>query len=132
MDGDRPVEGILVTLSAKGGQGAYACNGVADNKGVAQILSSRSSYTGKGVPVGTYAVVLSETIELPPELEPQENDQNLPMAAQIAKDRKIEAFLRSAKRSVPVVLTTAGTSPIELEVAKGQLATVIIDVAKHR
>ena len=132
MDGDRPVAGILVTLSAKGGQGAFACNGVADDNGVAQILSSRSSYTGKGAPAGMYAVVLSETIELPPELEPQESDQDLPMAAQVAKDRKVEAFLRSAERSVPAVLTSASTSPIELEVAKGQNATVIIDVAKHR
>ena len=132
LDGDRPVTGILVTLSAKGSQGAFACNGVANDNGVALIRSSRSSYTGKGAPTGTYAVVLSETIELPPELEPQESDQNLPMAAQVAKDRKVEAFLRTAKRLVPVILTTARTSPIEITVAKGQNATVEIDVAKHR
>jgi hypothetical protein len=132
MDGDQPVKGILVTLSAKGGQGAFACNGVADDKGVAQIRSTRGSHTGKGAPEGTYAVVLSETIVLPSELEPQESDQDLSEAAQAAKNRKVEAFLRTVKRSVPVVLTATGTSPVELVVAKGQSATIVIDVAKHR
>ena len=132
MDGGQPVAGILVTLSAKSSQGTFACNGVADDKGVARIQSTRGSYTRKGAPTGTYAVVLSETIELPPELEPQESDQDLPVAARLAKDRKAEEFIRSAERSVPVALTTSGTSPIELVVAKGQNATITVDVAAHR
>jgi len=130
MDGDQPMAGILVTLFAKSGHGAYACNGVTDGKGAAQIQSSRGSYTGKGVPAGTYSVVLSENIVLPADLEPQTSDEDLSPTAQAEKERKRNEFV-SKNRLVPSVLTTA-SSPTELVVAKGKNATVEIDVAKHR
>ena len=131
MNGDQPMADVQVILLAKAGQGAHACTGVTGNDGVAKIQASRGSYTGKGVPAGTYSVVLSESIDVPENLIAQESDQNLPPAAQAEKSRKLDEFL-SKNRVVPVVLSTATTSPIELVVAKGQDATVMIDVAKHR
>ena len=131
MNGKQPMAGVLVTLSAKGGQGAYACNGVTGNDGVALIRSTRGSYTGSGVPAGTYAVVLNETIELPADLEPQETDQDLPSAVLAKKERELAEFL-SKNRSVPSTLTTAGASPIEVVVAKGQNAIVAVDISEHR
>ena len=131
-DGEQPITGLLVTLVSKDSHGAYACNGVTNGKGVAEIRSSRGSYTGKGVPSGTYTVVLLETIELPPELVPQESDQDLPQSARVAKDRKAEEFMQSAMRSVPAVLTATGTSPIDVSVTKKQGGTVVVNVAEHR
>ena len=122
---------IMVTLRVKSGQGAYACNGVTDNSGAALIQSTRGSYTGKGVPAGTYLVVLSENITLPAELEPQTSDEDLPPAAQAEKERKRNEFV-SKNRTVPATLTALRTSPVELEVTKGQQAAITIDVAKHR
>ena len=131
MNGDQPMAGIQIILLAKGSQGAFACNGITDAKGMAQICSSRSSYTRKGVPVGTYSVVLSESIDVPENLVSQESDQALPPAAQAEKARKLDEFLNK-NRTVPTILSSAATSPIALEVAKGQEATVTIDVATHR
>ena len=123
--------GIHVILTGKTGQGAYACNGITDDKGVTRIRSTRGSFTRKGAPPGTYAVVLSEPIEVPADLLSQESDRDLPSAAQAEKKRKLDKFL-SENQVVPAILMTASTSPIELVVAKGQDATVSIDVAKHR
>ena len=131
MNGTQPMMDVQVILLAKAGQGAYACTGITGNDGVATIQSSRGSYTGNGVPEGTYSVVLSKSIDVPDDLVAQESDQNLPPAAQAEKSRKLDEFLNK-NRVVPVVLSSAGTSPIELVIAKGQDATVSIDVAKHR
>jgi len=121
---------IQVTLFAKAAQGAFACNGVTDANGTVQIKSSRGSYTGKGAPVGTYTVVLSEPIEVPEDLLSQESDQDLPPAAQAEKARKLDEFLKK-NQLVPTVLTTVA-SPVEVTVVAKQNATVEIDVAKHR
>lgn len=130
-NGSTPIPGILVRLSAKGGQGAYAVNAVTNESGTAEIQSSRSSFSGKGAPAGTYAVVLVENVSLPAELEPLETDQDLPPAQQAAKERKREIFLRK-NQTLPPVLTASGTSPLELVVAQGQDATLAVDVAVHR
>jgi len=123
--------GIQVTLFAKGAQGAYACNGVTDASGVAQIQTTRGSHTRKGVPAGTYSVVLSESIEIPAELLSQEADQDLPPAAQAEKARRLDEFL-SKNRMIPAALTVATTSPVEVLVGGGQEATIVVDVAEHR
>jgi len=130
-NGDQPVAGIQIILLAKASQGAFACNGVTDANGMTQIQSSRGSFTGKGVPAGTYTVVLSEPIEVPEDLLSQESDQDLSPAAQAEKARKLDEFLKK-NQVVPTVLTIATTSPVEVTVAKGQNATVEIDVTKHR
>jgi len=130
MNGEQPMANIRVTLLAKSSQGAYACNGITGNDGAAQIQSSRAAYVGNGVPAGTYSIVLSEPIEVPADLEPQEEDQNLSPAAQAEKTRKLNEFLNK-NRVVPSALTVAGTSPIELIVEKSE-ATLNIDVSKHR
>ena len=121
---------IQVVLLAKGGQGAYACTGKTDDKGVAQILSSRSSYTGKGVPAGTYTVLLSEPIAIPEDLQSTDADQDLPPAAQAEKSRKLNEFLNQ-NRVVPKELTT-GASPLELTVADKTGTALTVDVAQYK
>ena len=130
-NGTQPMAGVMVTLLAKGSQGAYACNGVTDNNGVALIQSSRGSHTAKGVPAGTYSVILSESITLPADLESQESDQDLPPQAAAAKEAKRAEFLKT-HRVIPESLTLTVSSPLELAVADKSGATLAVDVAQHK
>ncbi|MDR0338356.1 MAG: Ig-like domain-containing protein [Planctomycetaceae bacterium] len=130
-DGDQAMEGVSVSLSAKTSGGAWASRGVTDAKGVAVIQTTRASYSGKGTPIGDYKVTLIKTVELPPELEPKEEDQNLTPQDAIAKQAKQEAFYEK-NRIIPKILADSKTSPIELTVA-GKNATILtIDIAQYK
>ena len=129
-DGSQPLQGVTVRLGSKNPQGLFASVGITDANGVAQIESTRSSYTGKGAPAGTYSVVVSKPVDIPEDLQPQEEDQDDPAAA-MAKQAKRDAFLKQ-NQAIPVVLTQSATSPIELTVAEKTGATTEIDISKFR
>ena len=129
-DGSKPVEKVSIRLSGKGSQGAFACVGVTDAKGVATIQSTSGSYTGKGVPSGTYSVVLIESVEIPEDLQPQEEDQNNPAVA-AAKQAKRDEFL-AKNQLIPKSLTTAAETTIELTVAEGKGESLAIDLSQYR
>jgi len=127
-NGTEPLEGIGVTLSSKGSQGAYGVNAMTDAKGEARIQTTRGQHTRGGAPPGTYAVVLFKAIATPPELEPSEDDQNDPVGA-AAKRAKLDAFLKE-NRAIPLVLTQSDSSPVEITV--GSSATSLgVDIAKY-
>ena len=126
-DSGQPVSGIQVMLNSKSGSNLFACNGMTNTSGMAMIESSRSTFTGKGAPVGTYTVVLLEHFDLPPDLESHDGDSS---AVQAAKERKREEFYRQ-NRVIPIPLTSSATSPVELVVDKPR-AAVEIDISKHR
>lgn len=129
-DNSQPLEGVAVALNSKGGaSGFFVCTGLTDAKGVAKIESSRNEHTRKGAPPGTYAVVLVKPVIVPPELEPQEEDQDNPAAA-AARHAKLSAFLKE-NQSLPLVLTRSTSSPVELTVAEKSGATAEIDIAKY-
>ncbi|MDR1270771.1 MAG: Ig-like domain-containing protein [Planctomycetaceae bacterium] len=130
-DGNQAIEGVAVSLSAKTSGGAWASCGVTNVKGVAVIQTSRASYTGKGAPAGDYKVILIKTVKLPPELEPQEEDQRLAPQAATAKQAKLEAFYEK-NRVIPKILENSNTSPIELMVAEKDAAILTIDIAQYK
>ena len=129
-DGSQPVENVAVRLSVKGTQGAFACVGATDAKGVAVIQSTSGSYTGKGAPAGTYSIVLVKPVDIPEDLQPQEEDQDNPAVA-AAKQTKRDAFLKQ-NNVIPDKLTQSASSPIELTVVEKSGATTEIDIAKYR
>ena len=130
-DGSQPLKGIAVALNSKGNaSGFFVCSGSTDNQGVAKIVSTRSSYTGKGVPAGTYSIVLVKSVEIPEELQPKEEEQDNPAAA-AARQAKLNAFLKE-RQAIPAMLTQAASSPIELTVEVKTGATIEIDIAKYR
>ena len=129
MDGSQPVPGVDVRLSSKGPQGAYACSAMTNTGGVAKIQSTRSTYTGNGAPPGTYSVVLLKSVKLPPELEPQDEDQDNPVAAS-ANRAKRAAYLKQ-NQAIPQVLAHSN-SPVELTVADQSGATAEIDISQYR
>ena len=129
-DGSQPLEKVSVRLSSKGSQGAFACVGVTDAKGVATIQSTSGSYTGKGVPSGTYTVVLIDSVEIPEDLQPREEDQDNPTAA-AAKKAKLDEFL-AKNQSIPKSLSTTAGNPVELTVADGKGESLAVDVSQYR
>ena len=129
-DGSQPLEGVGVTLSSTGSQGAYGVNAMTDARGVARIQTTRGPHTRGGAPTGTYSIVLFKLVNIPPELEPNEDDQNNPAAA-ATKRTKLDAFLKE-NRAIPLVLTQSDTSPVELAVAEKSGATAEIDISKYR
>ncbi|MDR1269126.1 MAG: Ig-like domain-containing protein [Planctomycetaceae bacterium] len=130
-DGDQAIEGIAVSLSAETSGGAWASRGVTNEKGVAVIQTLRASYTGKGAPAGDYKVTLIKTANFPPELEPQETDQNLPPQAVVAKEKKRNDFLEK-NRIIPKSLELSDTSPVKLTVTSQTGATLIIDLSQYK
>ena len=129
-DGSNPVEKVSVRFSGKGSQGAFACVGTTDAKGVATIQSTSGSYTGKGVPAGTYSVVLIGSVGIPEDLQPREEDQDNPAAA-AAKQAKRDEFL-AKNQLVPKSLTTAAETKIELTVVEGKGESLTIDLSQYR
>jgi hypothetical protein len=130
-DGNQAMEGVTVLLSAKTSGGAWASRGVTNAQGVAVIQTSRASYTGKGALAGDYKVALIKTIELPPELEPQEEDQNLSPQVVAAKEKKRNDFLEK-NQIIPKILADSNTSPIELTVTEKNNTTLTIDIAQYK
>ncbi|MDR2346831.1 MAG: Ig-like domain-containing protein [Planctomycetaceae bacterium] len=130
-DGNQAIEGVAVSLSAKTSGGAWASRGVTNTQGVAVIQTSRASYTGKGAPAGDYKVILIKTVKLPPELEPQEEDQNLSPRATVEKQAKQEAFY-AKNRVIPKILGDSNTSPIELTVTEKDTTILTIDIAQYK
>jgi hypothetical protein len=130
-DNNQPIEGVAVFLSAKTSGGAWASRGITNAQGVAVIQTSRASYTGKGVPAGDYKVTLIKTVVLPPELEPQEEDQNLSPQAATAKQAKQEVFYEK-NRIIPKILEDSNTSPIELTVTEKDATILTIDIAQYK
>jgi len=129
MDGSQPVEGVSVALNNKGdAKGFFVCTGFTDTKGVAQIKTSRNEHSRNGVPPGSYTVVLVKPVIVPPELEPQEEDQDNPAAAR-ARSAKLSEFLKQ-NQSLPLVLTRSTSSPIEVTVAEKSGVVTEIDIAK--
>ena len=130
MEGSQPKAGVTVRLSSKGPQGAYGCSGITDAKGVVTIQTTRGSYTRNGVPSGTYSIVLVETVELPTDLVPQPSDIDLPQAARLAKEAKLDAFMKK-NQSIPALLTLSDSSPLELTV-ENTAVTFEVDISKFR
>jgi hypothetical protein len=130
-DGDQAMEGVAVALFAKTSGGAWASRGVTNTKGVAVIQTSRASYTGKGAPAGDYKITLIKTVDLPPDLEPTEEDQNLSPQAVAAKQAKQEAFYEK-NRVIPKILEDSNTSPIELTVAEKDATILTINIAQYK
>jgi hypothetical protein len=130
-DGNQALSGAMVSLSAKTTAGAWASRGITDANGVAVIQTTRASYTGKGVPIGEYKVFLIETVKLPPELEPKDEDQDLPPQEAADKQAKQEEFYEK-NSIIPKILTDSNTSPIELKVVEKNTAILTINIAEYK
>jgi hypothetical protein len=131
IDGNQPVEGVTVRLSSKEPRGVFVCNGITNVKGIATLQSTRGSYTGSGVPVGTYAVVLLKRADYPEDLMPIETDQNLSPSVLAEKQAKQEEFLEK-NRIIPKILENNNSSPIDIIVTENTGVTMEIDLSRYK
>ena len=130
MNGTQPLEGVAVTLSGRNSQGAFACTGLTDSQGIAEIRSLRNSYTMRGVPTGTYRVALDKLPELPVELTPHETDEELPPKEAATKEFKRKIYFEE-NQLIPAILTLTSSTPIVLTVSENKETTFLVDISKY-
>jgi hypothetical protein len=128
-DSGKPLDGIGVELYKTTGAAPYSLGGITDSSGIAKLTTTSGSgqYTGSGVPDGSYRVVLRQRIELPPELQ---TDENSPLAVQQEQEKKAKKYI-DENRKFSQKLTNPTESPLGLEVSSsgGELD---VDVSKFK
>ena len=124
-----PLADVLVLLHTETAV-LLARSGTTDTNGVAVIKTRMSSHSGTGTIPGDYTVTLSQSVPLPLELQPGENEIDLPEAEKAARDARREDFYNK-NRLVPLALGNSKTSPIKLTVAEKTGAELNVDVAGY-
>ena len=124
-NGGQPVSNVTVNLYSKGTSLNFLVTGVTGTDGIATIETSRGPYVQSGAPAGKYLVQLTEVIMI-----------DIPPPAMDATEREMAAWQKewdekaNKVRSFPKVLSSAGTSPLEMDVASPS-TTVEFDVSKY-
>jgi len=120
---------VRVALSTGQIVGVWSSGGVTNDQGVAVIESNLRTHTASGVPAGTYKITLVQSVQLPDELKPtqQELDGDV---ANAEVQRKRQVFIE-AHTVVSEQWETAATSPVELVVEQGNPVQQTVDVAKY-
>ena len=128
--GDTPLADATILLYAQNAQGSWASSGNTNANGEAMLVTNQGSYTAKGVPEGSYKVVLSKQQKAPSERSPEEVDA-MSYDEQIAYSQKISAELAKLATFVPATLTDPKKTPLTLEVTKSG-GELIVDISKYR
>ena len=134
-----PLEGIMVSLHQKGETLPFNISGLTRTDGVATLQTSRNTYVKPGVPVGTFVVQLSETIEV------DMSDFRAPTQTQVvdgvevpdsgytrraAEARAMEHDRRvDALRKIPKAMSSTDQSPLEIEITSS--GTFEFDVSRY-
>lgn len=131
VDGSKPMSGISVSFLRHGGQGAWSLGGLTNSSGILQARTVFGSYEGRGVPAGTYAVVLNEKFNFPVELD-LTVDQMLSLSPEESAKhtQKRDEFI-AANRTLPPSVCDPDNSPLELTVDESG-GTLVIDLSKYR
>jgi hypothetical protein len=128
-DKGQPLEGVLVSLANQELQTPRGCCALTNANGVAKIVTSIGTYTGDGAAAGSYRVVLSKSVPLPPELQVISGEMYLPEKEQNAHTVQRDAFLEK-NRIIPKQFESKDSSPIALTVDGKNSATLTIDISK--
>jgi len=129
-DGDIPLDNATILLYAQNITGSWASSGITNAKGVADLVTNQGSYMAKGVPAGSYKVVLNKPQKAPSEL-PAEEVGLMSYDEQIAYSRKISEELARIPALIPRVLTYPKETPLTLEVTESG-GELIIDLSKYK
>ena len=122
----KPLSGVTVNLYFKGSSLNFLVTGSTGADGVATIQTSRGPYIQPGAPAGKYLVQLTEVLNVeirPPAMDATEQEN---LAWQKEFDEKAAKI-----RSFPKSLSSAGTSPLEMDVTTGPV-NVEFDVSKFK
>ena len=128
VNAGKPIEGVNIRLSTTTSVN-WTAAGVTDASGNAELQTVSGSYARKGVPEGSYKVILTKPVEIDtsvlgpvPDLED--------VAAQTAYNAKADELRKKMAVEVPAVYSQDRTTPASIEVAKGKNQETI-DVGKQ-
>ena len=128
-DAGAPLDGIGVELYKVGTSTPYSLGGTTDSTGTANLSTTHVQYTGNGIPVGSYRVVLRQRIEVPSELQEDET-MELSSAEQQDLARKREKYLDDNRRFSRKLSDFAAT-PLEIEVSSSGFE-LDVDVSQYK
>ena len=129
MKSGAPVEQATVILSAEGAgfPGGLVCTGMTDGRGKAGIKTSYASFVRDGAPKADYKVLIIKDPK-PPETKTREEQMVMKKTERDAYEANRAKARDSMPLIVPLLLTKAKTTPIELTVSEGSnTLTVNVD-----
>ena len=121
-----PIEGVNIRLSTTT-PGNWTASGKTDVSGVAEMQTISGSYSRKGVPEGSYKVVLAKPLLVDPTLLGPEPTNRF---EQVAYDAKAKEIRSKMTPEVPPVYSDDKTTLASVEVTKGKNQETI-DVGKQ-
>ncbi|MCL2743343.1 MAG: hypothetical protein FWE67_05785 [Planctomycetaceae bacterium] len=130
FNGDKPLEGVLVSLNPKEAQSLRGCNGVTDAAGTAVIHTTISQKSKAGAEPGGYKVVLYQNFVMPPDLAPRPDEDGLSDKEQKELQTKRQAWMLK-NRVIPEIYEHADKTPIELTVDPNNGGELVVDVSKQ-
>ena len=126
VDAGKPIEGVIIRLSTTTSPN-WTASGVTNASGVAELQTISGSYSRKGVPEGSYKVVMVKPLEVDPALlGPVPED----LPGQVAYTAKLKEIQSQMTPEVPLVYSMDNTTPVSIEIAKG-IKQETIDVGKQ-
>ena len=123
----KPVPAATIMLVSDGAKEWFA-SGETDVSGLAVIQTILGNYTKSGVPEGTYKITLSQLPQIG-ENKPQQELFDMSPAEKAAYKEKRDKMIKES-RSFPLEFESHLTTPITLEITKGQ-SDYSVDVDKY-
>ena len=137
LDGDEPMENVSVSFLPENERQKYTMVAMTDAKGVANMRTTLGGYYGKGVPEGTYKVLVigSEDPELEHTLTMDERMELSPDALDAyerARQRRINALpIGEVPTAIAKELSNTNTTPITWTVDRNK-AEFTVNVADFK
>jgi hypothetical protein len=122
----KPVESVNIRLMTTAG-GNWTVSGNTNSSGIAVMQTVSGSYSKKGVPEGSYKVILHKPIAVDPALlgpEPKDRFE------QLAYEKKAKEIQSKMTPEVPLTYNDGKTTPVTIEVTKGK-SSETIDIGKQ-
>ncbi|MCL2742245.1 MAG: hypothetical protein FWE67_00165 [Planctomycetaceae bacterium] len=128
-DGGKALDVIGVEFYKTGEATQYSLGGVTDSSGNADVLTISGKFTGKGLPAGSYRVVLRQRVEIPAELQEDENVE-LSDSARLELEKKRKKFM-DENLKFSSKLSSPAETPLKIEVSQsgGELD---VDVSQYK
>lgn len=130
-NGDTSMAGVHVSLTTDAVRDVWGSSGMTDSSGVARIESTLRSHVATGVSPGTYKIVLTKSVDLPPELQssPDEEDAGMETPELIAKRKKRDKYI-AENRIIPEKYSSSSTTPLTVTVEPKTGANATVDISQ--
>ena len=128
-DSGTAMSGIGVEFYKTEGASSYSLGGMTDSAGNAEILTISGKFSGKGLPAGSYRVVLRQRIDMPSELQEDES-VDLSDSARQELEKKRKKFRDDNLKFSPK-LSSPTETPLNIEVSQSG-SELDVDVSQYK